>query len=202
MFFAIYIINSFLTFAKVVNIILLLTSIKCLHFTLLTGSHLIGVASWLPGIESESSMNNYYKILGVPVSATKEQIKRAYREKAKQYHPDVSQVRGSNIRFQLLGEAYQTLIHKDKREKYDIKLKYGIETKIKDRDREHYKRYGTSSKRPGTSFHYTFFKSKRKQKQDKKSIIFDNALFGIMMLVGGLSFFIQFQNFLQVVGVR
>ena len=113
-------------------------------------------------------MNNYYKILGVPVNATEEQIKKAYREKAKQFHPDVSQARDPNIRFQLLGEAYQTLIHKDKRRRYDIKLKYGIETRIRHRDREHYKRYGTSNRpRPGTSYHYNFFKSKRDRKSTR-----------------------------------
>lgn len=132
-------------------------------------------------------MNDYYKILGVPVNATEEQIKRAYREKAKQYHPDVSHARGSNIRFQLLGEAYQTLIHKDKRRRYDIKLKYGIETRIQ--DREHYKRYGTSGRqRPGTSYHYNFFRSKRKLKQHKKTIFLDNILFSIMLMIGAFAF--------------
>lgn len=132
-------------------------------------------------------MNNYYKILGVPVNATEEQIKRAYRERAKLLHPDVSRARGSNIRFQLLGEAYQTLIHKDKRRRYDIKFKYGIDTRI--RDREHYKRYGTSGRqRPGTSYHYNFFRSKRKLKQDKKTIYFDNILFGIMIVIGVFAF--------------
>lgn len=133
-------------------------------------------------------MNNYYKILGVPVNATEEHIKRAYREKAKQFHPDVSQARGSNIRFQLLGEAYQTLIHKEKRRRYNLKLKYGIETRIQHRDREHYKRYGTSDKqRPGTSYHYNFFKSKKKRKQDKKIIYLDNILFGIMLMIGAFA---------------
>ena len=132
-------------------------------------------------------MNNYYNILGVPVNATEEQIKRAYRDKAKRFHPDVSQVRGSNIRFQLLGEAYQTLIHKDKRKRYDIKLKYGIETRIQ--DREHYKRYGTSGRqRPGTSYHYNFFRSKRKLQQEKKTIVLDNILFSIMLIIGAYAF--------------
>lgn len=143
-------------------------------------------------------MNNYYKILGVPVNATEEHIKRAYREKAKQFHPDVSHVRGSNIRFQLLGEAYQTLIHKDKRRRYDIKLKYGIETRIQDRDKEHYKRYGTSGRqRPGTSYHYNFFRSKRKLKKDKKTIILDNALFSIMVIIGAFAFLYSISEILS-----
>ena len=130
-------------------------------------------------------MNDYYKILGVPVNATGEQIKRAYREKAKQFHPDVSRAPVSNTRFQLLSEAYQTLIHRDKRRRYDIKLKYGIETRIQDRNREHYKRYGTSNRQgPGTSYHYSFFRSKKKLKQDKKTIFFDNTLFGAMLVIG------------------
>src|SRR3972149_6077767 len=109
-------------------------------------------------------MNNYYKILGVHINASEEQIKRAYREKAKLYHPDVSQSPDSNIRFQLLGEAYQTLIHPDRRRKYDLKLKYGNQTGNQLRDREFYKRYGTSnSVKFGTSYHYNFFRSKKRR---------------------------------------
>ena len=130
-------------------------------------------------------MSDYYKILGIPVNATEEQIKSAYRKKAKQFHPDVSQSRGSNIRFQLLSEAYRTLIHRDKRRKYDVKLKYGIETRSRHREREHYKRYGTSTgQKPGTSYHYSFFRSKKKLKKDKKTIFFDNTLFGFMLMIG------------------
>jgi len=142
-------------------------------------------------------MSDYYKILGVPVNATEEQIKRAYRVKAKQYHPDVSQSSGSNIRFQLLSEAYQTLVHRDKRRRYDVKLKYGVDTRIRQRKREHYKRYGTSyTKRPGTSFHYSVFRSKKIQKKDKKTIFIENTLFSVMMVIGAFALFFSISDLL------
>ncbi len=158
-------------------------------------------------------MNNYYKILGVNIDASEEQIKRAYREKAKLSHPDVSKSGNSNVRFQLLGEAYQTLIHPDRRRKYDLKLKYGNQTRRDAingvstsfnktgnelRDREIYKRYGTSnSGKFGTSYHYNFFRSKKRREGDKKFVIFENILFSTMLIIGAFALFFSFSDLLS-----
>lgn len=50
---------------------------------------------------------NYYKVLGISVGASKEQIRRAFLEKAKELHPDVQT--GSEERFKELVKAYQVL---------------------------------------------------------------------------------------------
>ena len=60
---------------------------------------------------------DYYKILGISKSASKEEIKRAYRELAQKYHPDKRG--GDEKRFKEINEAYQVLSDDNKRVQYD-----------------------------------------------------------------------------------
>jgi molecular chaperone DnaJ len=60
---------------------------------------------------------DYYEILGVSKSATDDEIKRAYRRLAQQYHPD--KAGGSAEKFKEINEAYQVLSDKQKRAQYD-----------------------------------------------------------------------------------
>ncbi len=53
----------------------------------------------------------YYRILGLPENADLEQIKRAYRIKAKLYHPDISKVPNAHEKFIEVNEAYEFLIN-------------------------------------------------------------------------------------------
>ncbi|MFL5806344.1 MAG: DnaJ C-terminal domain-containing protein [Roseiflexaceae bacterium] len=63
---------------------------------------------------------DYYKTLGVDRSASPEQIKKAYRKLARQYHPDINPGnKEAETRFKAINEAYEVLSDKDKREKYD-----------------------------------------------------------------------------------
>ncbi len=61
-------------------------------------------------------MEDYYKILGVPRSATKEEIKKAYRKLAHKHHPDKG---GDEKTFKKISEAYHTLSNDQKRAQYD-----------------------------------------------------------------------------------
>ncbi len=61
-------------------------------------------------------MKDYYEILGVSRDATQEEIKRAYRKKAHQYHPDKG---GDAQKFKEINEAYQVLGDPQKRAQYD-----------------------------------------------------------------------------------
>jgi curved DNA-binding protein len=63
---------------------------------------------------------DYYEILGVPRTATAEEIKKAFRRLARIYHPDVAKDKAAGeIKFKELNEAYEVLSDPEKRQKYD-----------------------------------------------------------------------------------
>jgi curved DNA-binding protein len=65
---------------------------------------------------------DYYNVLGISRDASTEDIKKAYRKLARQYHPDTNPDAQANKKFQQINEANEVLSDPEKRKKYD---KYG-----------------------------------------------------------------------------
>ena len=63
---------------------------------------------------------DYYEVLGVPKTASDDDIKSAFRKMAKQYHPDLHpDDKEAEAKFKEVNEAYEVLSNADKRAKYD-----------------------------------------------------------------------------------
>jgi DnaJ-class molecular chaperone len=83
-----------------------------------------------PGIKTTSYVYSYYELLGVPRDASESVIKKAYRRRSKEFHPDrnIGQsptVLAENRKHQIyLNKAKATLLDSDRRKKYDRHIGY------------------------------------------------------------------------------
>src|SRR5258708_17934039 len=66
-----------------------------------------------------ATKRDYYEILSVARNANEEEIKKAFRKLARQYHPDINQDKGAEERFKEINEAYEVLGDAQKRQAYD-----------------------------------------------------------------------------------
>lgn len=65
------------------------------------------------------TQKDYYEVLGVSKDASSEEIKKAFRKKARELHPDVNKAPNAEEKFKELGQAYEALSDNDKRAMYD-----------------------------------------------------------------------------------
>jgi len=83
-------------------------------------THFQRVFRYIEKTEIMSSKRDFYEILGVAKSASDEEIKKAYRKKAIQYHPDKNPGdKASEEKFKEAAEAYEILSNTEKRQRYD-----------------------------------------------------------------------------------
>ncbi|MBZ7963903.1 J domain-containing protein [Campylobacter sp. 2457A] len=64
-------------------------------------------------------MNSLYETLGVSKNASSDEIKKAYRRLARQYHPDINKEKGAEEKFKEINAAYEILSDEKKRAQYD-----------------------------------------------------------------------------------
>ena len=78
------------------------------------------------GIKLQSSETTYYSLLGLHPWASVIDIRRAYRELSKLYHPDTTELAANmaTAKFQEINEAYATLCSPERRLSYDLKIGY------------------------------------------------------------------------------
>jgi molecular chaperone DnaJ len=83
-----------------------------------------------------TATKDFYKILGVAENASADEIKKAYRKLAKQYHPDANPNDAAAAeRFKEISEAYAVLSDADKRKQYDQMRKFGGLRRVRRRGR-------------------------------------------------------------------
>jgi DnaJ-class molecular chaperone len=70
-------------------------------------------------------MKTHYEILGVSPDANETDIKKAYRALSLKYHPDRNSEEGATQIFQSINEAYETMSDAERRQNYDMELKFG-----------------------------------------------------------------------------
>lgn len=127
---------------------------------------------------------NYYLILGIPYTSTSDDIKKAFRVKAKIFHPDVNKNADAKVKFQLLNEAYQILIDTEKRRIYDYKWKnrYG---------NSQHNRYNSTQYAEKTNYYRAYtntYYNKNEAKIERTFI--DKYLFYFLIFVALLSIFL------------
>ena len=86
-------------------------------------------------------MKDHYAVLGIASDASAEEVKRAYRRKALQFHPDRNAAAEAADRFRDVQEAYETLADASRRQAYDENRRRNLLEQPLETAREIWKNY-------------------------------------------------------------
>lgn len=133
-------------------------------------------------------LTDYYKVLNIHRNSSQEDIRKAYLLRAKQYHPDVNNGEGANSDFQLINEAYQTLINPEKRKWYDFKLNYPTTTGLSSGHRGH----NSTADRKYAAYYAAHQRRQEQRSQEKEmqkytKTLVDKVLFYFLIFSGVLA---------------
>ena len=133
---------------------------------------------------------NHYEILGIDSNATSDEIKSAFRKKAKIYHPDINKTKEGHQMTLLLMSAYQILGDDRKRALYDMNLQpskryhananySNFSSTSYNRRRDYYSESHISRKRSAVS----------KDKKRKEQYISKSAFAVLLIIIGAINIF-------------
>lgn len=129
-------------------------------------------------------MSDYYQILGVSRFANHNDVRKAFRQKAKSLHPDINNDSAAIREFKRVNEAYQVLRDAEKRRLYDLKLVNGFPS-----EKIYYRSGKVKYRARGDKYAHYESKEQADAKMDIFEKYFDNILFFSLLLLGCFSFF-------------
>jgi DnaJ-class molecular chaperone len=125
---------------------------------------------------------DYYQILGVSRSADLKEVRRAFRNKAKQLHPDINNDPVAHHQFQKINEAYQVLQNEEKRKLYDLQLLNGFPAAV-----VYYRPGKVRYRAKGDKYAHYRSKSDAEKRYDRFEKIFDFSLLFFVFMLGCLA---------------
>lgn len=146
-------------------------------------------------------MQDYYDILGVPAAASSEDIRRAYKKLALEYHPDRNPGDArAEERFKEINEAYQTLSDPIRKNRYDFLKEYGTAASALFDTVEHEPQYRRQRTYPPYTRHYSPGEGSpyTQYKVDKKYFRDLFVTLGVFFLISAMIVgFYEFQEYLS-----
>jgi hypothetical protein len=139
-------------------------------------------------------ISEYYEILGLPLNSSLEEIKKAYRKKARLYHPDINYLPDAKEKFIQVTEAYDFLIENHKRGQLDSQEYFRIAEEWRkyrqDRSRSRARYYARNS--------FVSFKNSKYYKSTRilnvSSVIFTFAIAVIVLTFTIFGYVLKLKN--------
>lgn len=129
-------------------------------------------------------VKDYYKILGVNRESSSKEVKKAYQQLAKKWHPDVNKATEAESKFKEIAEAYETLSHTSKKEQYDQQL-YAQENPAR-RTRAN-TAYSTRENNAGRAYNFDSFDNAGFPDEDLFDMFFNSRTGGQGMGMGNIT---------------